>query len=106
MLEVVLDLRAGGDLGILVAVQGGWCRYCLAVFGWYLVVWLGLWHVCLGFLGSQLPVEWTWAVLPRGSYLLGRGARRLFPPDLQGGLWVLVSLLVFCLCYWGACRGA
>ena len=83
MLEFVLGPEAG-DLGTVVNVQGGWCRHCLGVLGWCLMLRLGLWWVYLGFCSFWCPVEWVRAVLPRGSCLLGRGARGSFPVDLLG----------------------
>ena len=71
--------------------------------GQCLVVRLGLWRVCLGFFGVWRPVEWVWAVLPRGSCLLGVVGHFLC---FSGGLWVLVSPLMLWLCYWGAYLGA
>ena len=82
MLEFVLDPEAG-DLGMMVAVRGGWRRRCLGVFGRCLVVRLELWRVYSGVFGFRRPVEWVQAVLPRGSCLFGR-APGSFPLGLLG----------------------
>ena len=90
---------------MMLAVWGGWCRGCLGFLGWCLVVRLGLWRVCSGFLGFRRPVGWVQAVLPRGSCLLGRGSW-VISSGFAEGLWVLVWPLMFWLCYWSDYRGA
>ena len=62
----------GGDLGMVVAVWGGLCRCCVGVLG----VPCGAAGALAGVLGTFWfwgPVEWLWAVFPRGSCLFSGG---------------------------------
>ena len=82
MLEFVSDLRAG-DLGIVVALGGGWCRRCLGVLGW-------LPCGATGALAGVLGIFWFSA---SGGVGAGCSPRRLlsFSEALEPVLVLLVS---------------
>ena len=92
---------------VFLGPQGGGSGDCGGCLGWVvqalLVVRLGLWRVCLGFL--VFGVRWSGCGLFSREALVFWGVVGHFL-CFSGGLWVLVSPLMLWLCYWGAYLGA